>query len=228
MTRVLGRHICLALMVAVGLSSCGTDRDANSGTKIIKQTATQLFTSRKKRRAAATPAPAITRAALDKFHSPMMQIEVPTLGLTTFIVPFAQNGDVETWSSVDDQTISFRQGIMIATRGFGSDLMQSIAPSAAQIASGAGTYDRAYYYLDGADKTQRFDYRCTLANLGVEAITVVDRQHSTLHVTESCIGKQGDFVNEYWFENGNFLRKSKQLLVQPWAPITFQRVIDNG
>lgn len=229
MTRVLRRQVCLALVVALGLSGCGTDRNANVGTKIIKQTATQLFTGRKKRQAAAAaPAPAITRAALDQFHSPMMQIDVPTIGLTTFIVPFGQNGAVETWSSVDDQTISFRQGIMIATRGFGPDMMESIAPGAAQIASGAGTYDRAYYYLDGADQTQRFDYTCTLANLGVELITVVDKQHSTRHIMETCHGKQGNFVNEYWFENGNFLRKSKQLLVQPWAPITFQRVIDNG
>lgn len=226
MTTYLGLPLALALVAGLGLGGCGSDRDATAGARLIKQTATQLVASRKARRNP-TPAQPITRAALDQFKSPMMQIDVAATGLTSFIVPYGQNGDVETWSSVDDQTISFRDGIMIATRGFGPDIMESIAPGANQIASGSGTYDRAYYYLDGADKTQRFDFRCTLANLGAETITVVDQQHSTRHVSESCHGKQGDFVNEYWFENGNFLRKSKQLLIPAWGSITFQRVIDN-
>ncbi|MGB8812874.1 MAG: YjbF family lipoprotein, partial [Paracoccaceae bacterium] len=94
--------------------------------------------------------------------------------------------------------------------------------------SGSGTYDRVYQYLDGGDQVQNFAYRCTLANAGTEAITVVNQQHTTRHVIESCTGKPGDFVNEYWFENGNYLRQSKQLLVQGWEAVTFKRVIDNG
>lgn len=228
MTKYLGFPLAVALIAGLGLSGCGSDKDATAGARLIKSTATQLITSRKKRAAAAVPVQPITREALNQFHSPMMQIELPATGLTSFIVPFGQNGDVDTWSSVDDQTISFRQGIMIATRGFGPDIMESTGPSVNQIASGAGNYARSYYYLDGADKTQRFDYQCSLANMGADTITVVDQQHSTRHITESCTGKQGDFVNEYWFENGNFLRKSKQLLIPTWGAITFQRVVDNA
>ncbi|MDP4031347.1 MAG: YjbF family lipoprotein [Pseudorhodobacter sp.] len=91
------------------------------------------------------------------------------------------------------------------------------------MASGNGSHDRVYHYLDGADQVQRFEYRCTMANTGNETITVVSLQHSTRHVTESCTGKTGAFVNEYWFDSNDFLRKSNQLLIDAWGSITLQR-----
>lgn len=212
------------LAIAFGLGGCGSDHDATTGQRLIQSARTQIMKGRSK----GTAAPAITRQALSAFTTPMIMAEIPTTGLTTFLVPYAQNGDVETWATADDKTISFRQGIMVATRGFGPDIMQAVAPTAKQLAAGAGSFERAYYYLDGADQTQRYTYQCTLSSAGPEQITVVDMQHSTRHVLESCAGEIGNFVNEYWFENGIFLRKSKQMLVQAWGAVIFQRVIDKG
>ncbi|OIQ07471.1 MAG: hypothetical protein AUK60_00445 [Rhodobacteraceae bacterium CG2_30_10_405] len=212
----------LLLLAGIGLGGCGTDSETLVALRMATSAAKEAITKR------GPPAPAVTRAMLDTYSTPMIMAEIPALKLTTFVVPFAQNGDVETWSTVDDKTVSFRHGIMVATRGFGADIMQATAPSVAQLASGSGSHDRAYYYLDGADQTQRFDYHCAIALTGNEAITVVSEQHLTRHVTETCTGKAGSFVNEYWFEGGNFLRQSKQLLVQPLGSITFRQVIDNG
>lgn len=217
----------LAVVTALALlAGCGTDREANPAMDAMKVAAAKVVEAR--RGGGAQPAAGITRAQLAQFNSPMIMAEIPTLGLTTFFVPYGQNGGVETWASVDDKAISLRQGIMVATRGFGPDIMQAVAPSAAQIASGAGSHDRVYYYLDGADQTQRVKYHCTLANLGAETITVVERQHRTRHVAETCTGNGREITNEYWFENGNFLRKSKQLLVPEWGYFTLQAVVDKG
>ena len=212
----------LVLLMVLGIGGCGSDRDATAGARLLQTSMKGLFSGR------AQPAPAVTRAMLEAYSTPMIMAEIPALKLTTFLVPLAQNGDIETWSTADDKTISFRQGIMVATRGLGPDIMQAIAPTLAQLASGTGSHDRSYYYLDGADQTQRFDYHCTVAVAGTETITVVSEPHATRHVTESCAGKAGKFVNDYWFEGGVFLRQSKQLLVQPLGSVTFQRVIDNG
>ncbi|MDP2739504.1 MAG: YjbF family lipoprotein [Pseudorhodobacter sp.] len=212
----------LVLMAGIGLGGCGSDREALVGLQVATSAAKQAITQR------GQPAPAVTREMLNAYATPMIMAEIPALKITTFVVPFAQNGDVETWATVDDKTISFRQGIMVATRGFGADIMQATGPSAAQLASGSGSHDRAYYYLDGADQTQRFDYHCTVAVAGIETITVVSEQHQTHHIIENCAGKPGVFANEYWFEGGTFLRQSKQLLVQPLGSITFRRVIDKG
>ncbi|MGB8814165.1 MAG: YjbF family lipoprotein, partial [Paracoccaceae bacterium] len=160
----IGRPAVLLAAVAFGISGCGSDKDATAGARLVKSTALQII--KDIRKGDAETARPITRADLAAFNSPMIQAEIPALGLTSYMVPFGQNGDVETWSSADDRTVSFREGIMVATRGFGPDIMQATAPSIAKVSSGSGTYDRVYQYLDGGDQVQNFAYRCTLANAG--------------------------------------------------------------
>lgn len=228
MTKVIRWSFVAVLAGVTALAGCGSDKDATAGARLIQTGIKSVVDARKAAKGQTAPVAAPTRADLAAFNQPIIQADLPATGLTTYFVPFGSNGGVETWSNADDQTVSFRQGVLTATRGFGPDIMQSVVPSAAQLASGSGSYGRVYYYLDGADQTQRFDFNCTLANSGSETITVVGQQHSTRHVTETCTGKQGDFVNEYWFENSNLIRKSKQLLVPAWGAFTFQRVIDKG
>lgn len=211
--------------ITLALAGCGNDRDATAGARLTG-TIVKAVVGKKDKPAAAGPP--TTRARLAQFKTPMIMAELPNRGTFTFVVPNAVNGDVETWASADDKTISLRQGIVVATRGFGPDLMQSVVPSISQVASGSGTVQRVYYYLDGADQTQRRDFTCTLANLGPATITVVERQHTTRHVAEACTGDSGSFTNEYWFENGTFLRKSNQLLNIEWGPLVLSRVIDNA
>lgn len=220
-------RICLTgamLMAAIALSACGNDQNANAGTNMAKGVFQGLAAARKAKNA--PPTPPLTRADLAAFNQPIIKGEIASTGLTTYFVPSSDSNGVQTWRSAANESVSFRNGVLIATRGFGPDIMQSSAPSAATLASGAGSHDRSYFYLDGADQTQRIDYRCVLSNLGAETITVVERQHSTRHVQEQCSGKRGNFTNDYWFENGNFVRKSNELLVSEWGGITFSRVID--
>lgn len=213
---------------ALVLSGCGNDPDANTGVKIVKEVGAAMAARAKGGAAPAGGGAGITRAELNQFNTPMIMAQLPSSGLTAFFVPYATNGAVETWASPDNRTISFRGGVMVATRGFGPDIMQSSGPSIGQIASGSGSHTRIFDYLDGADQNIRREYACTVRNAGVETITVVDRQHTTRHVIEDCTGNGGQFRNEYWFEGGNFLRKSKQLLAQEWGYLEFQRVVDKG
>ncbi len=212
------------LMIGGLLSACGSDKTPSPIMSVVVSSAKSLVGGKSD----ASKAPAVTRESLSKFKTPMIQVELPSRSYFTFVVPYGVNGDVDTWASVDDRTVSFRQGMVIATRGFGPDILQSAGPTIGQIASGAGTHDRAYYYVDGGDQDLQRNFRCTLANLGNDTITVVDRQHTTRHVAETCTGKSGSFTNEYWFETGVFLRKSKQLLAPEWGALVLSRVIDNG
>ncbi len=215
-----------ALLVAtLGLAGCGNDQNANAGANIAKSALKGIVAARKAKNT--PPAPALTRADLAAFKQPILKAEIPAIGLTTYFVPAANTNGVQTWRSADNQSVSFRDGVLVATRGFGPDIMQASVPTAATLARGTGSHSRVYFYLDGADQTQRFDYQCVLASLGAESITVVERQHSARHVQEHCTGKRGEFTNDYWFENGNFIRKSNELLITEWGAITFSRVIDN-
>lgn len=219
------RRLLLLVATALVIGGCGNDKEAGAGIKGVAQLVKQAIAPRGQQ---AAQAPAITREALGAYKTPMIMAELPAIGLTTFLVPFGQNVDVQTWSTVDDKTISFRQGVMVATRGFGPDLMQAVVPSAAQLARGVGSHRRVHYYLDGADHIRQHDFDCTLSRSGAETVTVVGIEYATDHVTETCSRGGQDFANEYWFEKGGFLRKSKQMLVPEWGAIQFQRLIDDG
>lgn len=213
-------HIAAACAaMAFALAGCGSEKNATVGAQLLKAGGSAIMGGGK-----AAPAP--TRAELEAYNSSMIQIVVPHSGMTAYVVPIANVNGVETWASASDQSVSFRDGIMIATRGFGPDLMRAEGPSLARIAQASGTTTRSMVWLDGSDAAQRFDFTCELSNAGPETITVVGRQHSTRHVLETCTGKHGGFTNEYWFEGADFSRKSKQLLVIGREPVTLSRVVD--
>ncbi|MDR0809835.1 MAG: YjbF family lipoprotein [Gemmobacter sp.] len=215
----------LALAAIALLTGCGNDKTRS--TSLVGGVAAVSKALVAGRQAAGTAQP-ITRQDLAALNSPVIKGELQAANSTIYLVPISRNGAVETWATSDDLTVSFRDGVMTATRGFGPDIMQAVVPTRAQLASGQGSHGRSYFYLDGADQMRRFDYRCSMSNLGSETITVVGQQHSTRHVEETCEGKAVRFTNEYWFEGDNFIRKSKELTIPEWGYLELARVIDKG
>jgi len=144
----------------------------------------------------------------------------------TLLAPFGGSNGVKTWSSTSYQTISLRDGVMVATRGFGPDLMSSVLPPISQIRAAKGSTQRQYRYLDGADQPKTLDFACSLAASGSETIEVMAKTFATRKVTETCSGAEGQFTNEYWFDNSLILRQSKQFLAPGLDDMFIQVVID--
>ena len=227
------RYLLVALAAAVTLSACGNDPSF----KAYGGGAYPLLAAIK---AKTSPLPILAdpndpatragilnfRAGLQKQGQPLILASNASLKFGTLLAPFGGSNGVETWSSTAYQTISLRDGMMVATRGFGSDLMSSVLPSTATIAAAHGTTSRRYSYLDGADKLQSFDFTCQLAPAPPESIEVVAKLYATRKVTEACSGSQGSFTNEYWFDHGTNLRQSKQFIAPKLNSMFLQRVID--
>ena len=222
MTRIA--TLAAACLAAFGLSACGNQQNETSPLLIAGQTLYSSVMGDDK----SEPAAPVTRADLAKLNVPVIRGEITVVGMKIYLVPIAANGDAATWSTSDDLTVTFRNGVMVQTRGVGPDLMQASAPSLSQLQNGAGNHQRSYTYLDGGDQLVRYTYDCSVRFAGAETITVVGQQHSTRHVIEDCTGKWAKFSNEYWFENGGKLRKSKELLVPEWGYMVLERVIDRG
>ncbi len=222
MSRFALRAAALLAVAGMTLAACGNDKGAAPGLRAVKGVAGDLL-KRGKDKAPPTP---LTRAQLAGFNTPMLMAEVKTADVLLYLVPFGQNGGVETWATSDDRTLSFRDGVLVATRGLGPDIMQAEVPSRAQLAAGRGSHGRAYYYLDGNDKIRRQSWSCTLSDRGAETIVVVGMQHMTRHVVESCTGEGGEITNEYWFEGGGYVRKSKELIMSEWGYAEVSRVVD--
>lgn len=216
--------LLMAALMCGTLTACGNQTEISPVLGAMAGAAKGLT---QKKKGAAAPAE-VTRADLAKLNVPVIKGELKTGNATFYLVPIAVKGDIQTWSTSDKLTVTFRNGVLAETRGFGPDIMQSSGPTLAQLRSGASNYRRSYVYLDGGDQLRRVSYDCTARSAGPATVTVVGLQHSTTHVVESCTANGVDFTNDYWFEASGKLRKSKELMVSGWGHLELARVIDGG
>ncbi len=210
----------LALLAA--LAACGSDVDET-------QTA-QTYLAFAKKLTGRGQAPAagpvgLTRAVLAGLGRPADLVTVESRKVTAVVLYVAANGGVETWSSVDDRTVSVRQGMLVATRGLGGDLIAADTPPLSRVASGSGTFVRTLVTLSGEDAIVRSRYLCEYAVVGSEDVVLVERRYTTRRVQESCSGDDGRFVNDHWLQGGT-LRQSRQWAGRDLGYITIGRLRD--
>lgn len=166
------------------------------------------------------------RKLLEEAGKPVILMTDAGSGLAGFMGVLGENGAVQTWATPEYLTIGLRDGVLISTRGFGADLMSAEAPDLAVLSAASGQYQRRFYYLDGADQSQVYNYVCTLQNAGAAQVTLLGKTYETRRVTEKCTGKQGDFENDFWFDASGALRQSSQMRLQGVENLQLQRIID--
>jgi hypothetical protein len=224
------RPSAVLLTAALTLAACGTDPSAGelAGPVAIIVSALKLNKAARAPTLATLDAAGIAtlRQALEADGQAIYLVGNATLKYTNLMAPFGQNGDVQTWASTSYETIALRNGMLVASRGFGADLMSSTGPSISQVAAGKGMTARSYHYLDGADQPHRFDFTCTLSTAGGETVVVLGKPYVTRKVAEVCNGQGDTFTNEYWFDQRTNLRQSRQRITPGMENLLLQRVID--
>ena len=222
--------LALILAATTALSGCGSDSNVTAAALPSKIFLSTLLARVK---AAKTPPPTLDpvsllalRNVLEKDGQPILLVLNPSLKYSDLMAPYGQNAGVQTWSSTSYTTISLRDGLVVATRGFGPDIMSATAPTLATLSAAQGQYRRSYYYLDGADQRQVLTYDCTLSSGGSQAISVLGKSFVTRVVVESCSGGAGSLTNQYWFDPSAHLRQSQQFLAPGLQDLTIQRIVD--
>jgi len=220
----------VAAIALAALAGCGNEKSESSPLgstvgAVAKATFSQL-PGRKAKAAAPAKAPAkVTRADLEKFGVPILRTVMPVRGADALLTPIDAKGDVVTWSTTDGTTFTLRDGVLIQTRGLGSDLMSSQAPTVAQLLTPGGTHQRQYFFLGVEDRTTRRAYDCTVTIAGQETIEIFGRSHRVTKVAEECARPQGKITNDFWIE-GRTIRKSRQLVSGGTGFADFERVVD--
>ena len=225
----IGHYLAWMFFAAViGLTGCGNDPTTSDVTNPIGLVGAALKARQDKRDGAAVDPAALAalHTALEKAGQPILLVVNGSLKFSALMAPYGSNGAVRTWGTEQYVTLSTRDDIVVATRGFGPDMMSSIAPSLSKIAAGQGTVRRRYYYLDGADQTQAYNFDCAIASEGGDTIAVLGKSYVTSRIGESCVGPTGSFKNQYWFDNRHILRQSSQFLVPGVDNLVLQRVVD--
>lgn len=216
----------LGLIALLGLAGCSSSDDLSTGFGQVSVAAKQAFIRLKAKSTPAQPIPPLTRAIANETTDPLLEVRFERLNARVILFNAGQNGDVQTWRALDNKTISLKNGIIVATRGLGDDLMSAKLPDLSQMIQGGSVYNRFYYYLDGLDRSTNLPFTCRTFDLGPETIVVVERTHQTRHIQETCKGPDAEFVNDYWFENGSYLRQSNQWMNVRLGSVRFSRVND--
>lgn len=209
-TRLSGMLIATAL--ALSLSGCGNEVDNTATLAYAKNLAPAALARMRGTNTQAATAPdlGLTRAAVEKVGQPLGIVTIASKNAEGLISKIGQNGGVETWSSSDQKTLSFRDGVLVATRGLGDDVMEAAVPGLSQLATDGDVHNRRYVFLTGDVQPLNQYYTCYSRSAGNETLNIVERSYSTRHMTEECKGPDGTFTNDFWFGSGGKLRQSRQ------------------
>ena len=141
--------------------------------------------------ASLSPAATIPSVQADQ-NAPTIYVTIPSLGVSGGMARIALRGNVSEWRSADGIGLTLQGGQIIATRGFGPDLLIADAEGAgAALRHGGGEYSRTLHWLDGENHDRSEVFACTLRLTETQA-TSAERAFS-----EICTGPQTNFTNTY-------------------------------
>ena len=189
------------MILLAGLAACGSMTDV--------QNRRGLFLSGLRDLDPTAPAPpgiddlrAFIPEALARTEGPLLLVEQPDFDQAEFFVAAARNGDMTTFGSDSQTTVALEGPVMVATRGFGGDLMSAdVGELPGNLARReAGPHARTLRYLDGEDSTVTTELACDLRPSDGSATTFI----------EYCGSAQLEFRNVYSFGGDGRVVRSVQ------------------
>jgi hypothetical protein len=202
------RGFIAALIILSSVGGCGSKTE-DAG---ISQTLVAAIKARKEAKAAEKAAEgkpkaaptALTRASIAHVKTPFLQIDAQALGVKTFYSQVAQNGNYRTYLNNLKMSVTYNEGIIAATRGFGLDLLSqgsSISPAAMFTDTIVHKfYSRTQQQLAIVKQVAVIDYNCVLVTGDIETITIIEIDYRLTKYTETCRNRDRAFKNFYWVE----------------------------
>ena len=168
----------LGLLVACGLmNSNGLGADA----------AARLGAITGLRPEPAAQAPALPTAALAEGPGNVLMVTLLGRNAVAAMTRAGSNNGVDTWRTAKGVTLSFRDGILVASRGLGGDLMgANVDGVLAAILRGSGTAQLRHAFLDSEDQIQASDLTYTFTTDAPEVIAIATGTVEATKVTEVC------------------------------------------
>jgi len=158
--------------------------------------------------------PPLTRAALDTLEGAFIEIILERRDQLAYLSLSAQRrddtpGKISLWRTEDNITLTTRNGVLIATRGLGGDILSATVQVAGDAPGPSGGGEKVFNIRALDNKTQRLALVCDLVDLGPQTIVIVERRHPTRRLQETCTGgiagdgsgAPGEVINDYWVDS---------------------------
>jgi len=199
-----------ALAIALSLAGCSS-RNTPPEPLPFQLAAQRAFGALKARKKPADARSVLTRAAIDATPGPILLAGVESRQAYATLTPSGHNRGVVSWVTGDGVSLSFRNGVLVATRGLGQDLMAAdVSDVLAALHAGQGPALRIHDYLDGEEQVRRRSFYCTIRTEGRETLHIYELSVTTRRLAETCKNPTITFTNRYWISSGNRIRQSHQ------------------
>lgn len=158
--------------------------------------------------------------------APLMLVSLEDLDRQAIAVFVSEIDGDSTWRTPDEITFSFRDNMMLRTRGLNDDLMSADVDESRALVLGLGTglAVRVHRYLDGQDRTTIDSYVCEIKPRGPREISFDGHKFQTVLMQERCNNTGNSFQNLYWVQNGRILQ-SKQWISAKSGAMSMRVVI---
>ncbi len=152
------------------------------------------------------------KAWLSKFNQPIILLSSLDGQNTASLVALGSYENKLTWVSADGISVSFLNGVLIATRGYSEDLIESQQNDINNLFTrNTNTRSKKYRYIDGENQYRELSFYCSVvAEADIPAV-FLDITLETTKFTENCQSGAIKHSNEYYvLPNSNIILKSKQ------------------
>lgn len=180
----------------------------------------------------APPQAAPTRAFLDGLDVDVQEMIVERSEVVAYVIKHFETRDnlpgrVQVWRTNDNFSISMRNGVLIATRGFWGDLLSSSVQVSGTQPGPSHDGEHIQMILARDNREVPFAFGCEIADLGQETIEIVERRHTTQHIRQSCEGRKGPITNDYWVDrHRGVVMQSRQWAGPNIGYLRFRRLTD--
>ncbi len=163
-------------------------------------------------------------AGVEEQSADRLLLNVFESGGAATLVHVGTNGPRRTWLSTEGTTITIEAGIILTTRGFGSDLMGTQTPVTGDALRTPTNYIRTHDFLNGLGQIERLDFRCESSFLKEETLEVSDKTYETMAYAELCEGDLNSFTNTYWITSDGAFVQSVQWISPELGYIGYQQL----
>lgn len=146
--------------------------------------------------------------------APAYNATVLASGQSSGVVEIATRNGLGTWLAVDNATLTLRDGILVATRGLGYDMMAAEVGGTAKLlgAKSGGQAVRSYDFMDGENQISNIVVQCTVTTSGTGVFQFNGINEPTAVYRETCVG-DAPISNEYAIGQ----KTSRLLSTTQWA-----------
>ena len=207
------------------MASCSNTSDLETGEIRVFQLLKDILVSSSQSKSFIDARTILNRQQIDEANIPILFIELAS-GQNGTLTPYPGQGMGQTWLGADGAIVTLHQGVLMASRGMGNDIMGSSSsmPLWSKIHL-SETYIRKLRFITGNNKVSKRVFECSvLKKSKKEVIKIWDANFIVSKFEEHCNYNGLKINNVYYVDSQEIVRRSLQYHSETIGYVTIERL----